>query len=104
MHNSKGEYDRAIELHTKALTISRAALGEDHPRTLRSRNNLLQTRRLKSSKSRRRVKSSKSRRRLKSSKSWRRRALLVCFVLVVWYMYWDLDLIEILDVPTRNGL
>ena len=39
-----GEYDRAIEYHTKSLAIMQATLGEDHPNSAVVSNNLARAR------------------------------------------------------------
>ena len=39
-HNSKGEYDKAIDFYKRALKIEVASLGEDHPNVATSYNNL----------------------------------------------------------------
>ena len=44
---AKGDYDQALDCHTKALGITRAALGEDHPDTATSYSNLFNLRRAK---------------------------------------------------------
>ena len=40
MFTNKGEYDRALPLYEECLAKSKRVLGEDHPNTLESLNNL----------------------------------------------------------------
>ena len=40
VYNDKGEYDKALEFHNKALTIRKAKLGEEHPDVAGSYNNI----------------------------------------------------------------